>query len=200
MKTLLTALAVVAALLTARAQEKIAPDQIAKIAPRLLENSSALKGIQFKIEADADKADGLKAGDVGLIVMPDKRLTAEKLEKAGKDIVPLGQLYLKGLAPVKNGKPTDNDRMHILMLEDDGKTHRIWLCLLGVRKRDGNLELVIYGSEKAPLFQSLLRKSESATDVIFDVSGEKRNDESAEITLSILGKYKTSFVVMKQEG
>jgi len=201
MKTLLILAAATAALTaTSAPPEKITSEQIQKIAPKLLEPAGRISGAQFKIDPDSDKGDGLKGGEVGVVVLPDRNLTAEKLEKAGSEIIPLGQLYLKGVVPAKNGKPADNDRMHILMIEDKGETHRIWLCLLGARKNGDKLELVLYGSEKAPLSQVALRKVESAQDLPIEVSGEKQDDESASLTLNILGKYKATLVVMKQEG
>jgi hypothetical protein len=186
----------------AGAQEKISAEQMHKIAPMLLENSARLKSVQLKINADAEKADGMKANDAGLIVLPDKDLTVEKLARAGKEIVPLGQLYLRGIAPAKDGKPADNDRMHILMIEDSGKAQRVWLCLLGAQKRDGKLELVLYGSEKIPLLRAELRQHETSQDkdTPITVSVEKREDKSADVTLGILGKYQATFVIMKQEG
>ena len=200
MKTFLTLTALLALVTGAGAQEKISAEQMHKIAPKLLEHTARLKGVQLKIEADPEKADGMKSNDAGLVVFPDKDLTAEKLENAGKTIVPLGQLYLRGIAPAKDGKPADNDRMHILMIEDGGKAQRVWLCLLGAQKRDGKLELVLYGSEKTPLLQAELRQYESSQDTPIAVSVEKRDDGSAGVTLGILGKYKATFVIMRQEG
>ena len=199
MKTLLALAAACAATVTVSAQEKMEAQQIQKAVPLLLGRVDKLTGLQFKVDPDREKGDGLQAGGAAALVLPARGLTAEKLEKAGKDVVPVGQIYFKGLAPAKNGKPTDNDRMHILMIEDGGKAQRIWLCLLGARKNGEKLELVVYGSEKTPIIQVAMRKFESATDAPIEISGEKQDDQSGNLTLSILGKYKASFVVMKQE-
>ena len=50
-----------------------------KIARRVLEAAGETANAQVKITPDADKADALRAGEVGILVMPDKKL-AELLD------------------------------------------------------------------------------------------------------------------------
>lgn len=186
--------------LAAQAQEKVPAEEIQKIARRVLEQFSAPSDAQIKVAPDADHGDAIRAGEVGMLVLPDKSLTAAALEKAGADIVPIGQIYFRGIAPAKDGKVTPNDKLRILTIEDKGNQLRIPLCLLGARTRDGQLELVVFGNEKTPVISVALRKSESSSGNPIELSGEKQDDETGALTLSILGKYKATLVVKKQEN
>ncbi|NBV21626.1 MAG: hypothetical protein EBS05_06850 [Proteobacteria bacterium] len=197
MKQLLLLTALCAAL-TAQAQEKVPSEEVQKIARRVLDQFGETSDAQVKIAPDAEHADALKAGDAGIMVIPDKKLTAELLEKVGADLVPVGQLYFKSVAPAKDGKVTANDKLRVLTFEDKGNSIRIPLCLLGARKRDGQLELVVFGNEKTPLAQLTLRKAESSSGNPIELSGEKQGDDTGVLTLSIVGKYKAALTVMKQ--
>ena len=197
MKQLLLLTALCAAL-TVRAQEKVPAEEVQKIARRVLEASGETGNAQVKIAPDADKADALRAGDVGILVMPDKKLAAEALEKAGADYVAVGHLYFKGLAPVKDGSVTANDKLRFLSFDDKGNTIRIPLCLLGARKHDGQLELAVFGNDKTPLLHVPLRKSDRSGSVPIEISGEKRGEDAGELTLNVLGKYEAKLIVKKQ--
>lgn len=188
------------AALTAQAQEKVPAEEIQKIARRVLEQFSAPSDAQIKVAPDADHGDAIKAGEVGMLVLPDKGLTAAALEKAGADIVPVGQIYFRGIAPAKDGKVMASDKLRILTFDDKGNQLRIPLCLLGARTRDGQLELVVFGNEKTPVISVTLRKSESTSSNPIELSGEKQDEETGALTLSILGKYKATLVVKKLEN
>ena len=114
--------------------------------------------------------------------------------------MPVGHLYFKSFAPAKDGKVAASEKLRIGTINDKGSDVRIPLCLLGARKRDGQLELVVFGSEKTPLTQVSLRKAESTPGNPIELSGEKQDDETGALTLSILGKYKATLVVKKLEN
>lgn len=197
-KLIFTLLFVSVGLACAQEPEKVPPDQVQKIATKIIEQLGDLADAQIKVDPDPDQGDALKAGEVGLLVLPDKKLTAEMISKAGEQIVPVGQLYLKQIAPAKGGKATPNGLLRIVTISEKDQEHKLPLCLLGARKRDGKLELVIFGKGKEPINLVTLRESQSSSSAPIEVSGKKQDDESASITLSILGKYKATFVVMKQ--
>jgi len=199
MKLPLTLAVLLAAFNASAAVEKIPAEQLQKAAAKLFENHDQIKDAQLKIKPDAEKGDGFKAGDLASVVFLDKGLKAEKLDKAGTNVVPLGHLYLKGLSPARDDKATENDRMHILMIDDKGAAQRIWLCQLGVQKRDGKLELVLYGSEKKPLFSVQLKKRDAGSDAPVELIGEKEDGDNASLILDVLGKYRAIIPVKKLE-
>lgn len=201
MKSLLILTTLCFNLAVAGAQERIPAEKVQAVAHKLLENLGPVADAQLKLEPNADKGDAFSVAGAAALVLPDKNLTAAVVEKAGADIVPLGQLFLKGLSPVTNGRATPADQLRTLMFSDKDGEQRVTVLLLGFRKLDGGLELVAYGKDKAPLLQLPIRKVEStAQDLPVALAGEKEDDDTGRMTLSILGSYKASFLVKKAEG
>src|SRR5688572_13069472 len=78
--------------------QTIPADEMAKATPLLMDANARLGDLPLKLELDAAKATGLKTTEVGLIFIPDKRLRAEKGEKADRKkekgaAIPVGQLW-----------------------------------------------------------------------------------------------------------
>ncbi|MBI5774417.1 MAG: hypothetical protein HZA89_11825 [Verrucomicrobia bacterium] len=202
MKTLIAPLAVILAftLSSARAQEKAPAEQAQKIAAKILEMAGDVAAPQIKVRPDASQACLLKAGEMGALVIPDQDFTAEKIAKAGKDVVPVGQLYFKGLAPAKDGLALAESALRIVTVADKGTDYRLPLLLLGVRKQGEKLELVLFGRDKAPVLAVALKQAEASQETPIELSAEKRADESADFTLNIAGKYRASFAIKKSDG
>jgi hypothetical protein len=196
---ILTALC--ASLAVAGAQEKIPAEKVQSVGHKLLENLGEVSAAQVKVEPNADKGDAFSVKDAAVLVLPDKNLTAAVLEKTGGRIIPLGQLFLKELSPVKDGFATTRDQLRTVMFSDKGEEHRIALLLLGVRKLDDRLELVVFGKDEAPLLQVPLRRVlRLAQDLPVELSGEKEDEETGKLTLNVFGKFKASFLVRRAEG
>ena len=183
-----------------RAQEKVDKEQVAEIAQKLVGLAAeSLKDAPLKSEVDPTKGDALKHGDYGLMVLPDKGLTAATLENAGPEVAPVGQLWLKGLAPVVDGKVAPNAQLRLVSMTTQDETFRLPLCLLGVTKRDGRLELVVLGKDKTPLLHPALEKCDSEQTVPIAISGQKEEEGVGRVILNF-GKYKATFLVMLQES
>src|SRR5437870_5109989 len=100
----------------AGAQERIAPEVAQKFARLFVEQAAKLDDLQLKLQPDPDKACGLKKDDVGALIIPDKRLSAQALQKAGKEAIPVGQLWVRQLTAVVNDQPVANDRLRIVTI------------------------------------------------------------------------------------
>jgi hypothetical protein len=182
------------------AQERIQPDTAQKVAKLLLEQAAKVEHPQVKTDADADKATGLHHEQVGAMVIPDKALAEDALRKAGKGIVPVGQLWMRNLTLVKDGKPVDEDRLRLETIKLDDKEHRVVFCLLGARRTgDDAVELLVYGKDKEPLLKVPLQKADDTPEFPLDLSAEKAENETATVTIHVLGKHKAAFTVGKAE-
>src|SRR5258708_524822 len=96
------------------AQERIAPEEAQKFARLFVEKTAKIADAQVKLEPDADKPFGLKKDDVGVMVIPAKGLTDEALQKAGKDVTPVGQLWVRNLTMVHKDQPVPNDKLRVV--------------------------------------------------------------------------------------
>src|SRR5258706_6497745 len=99
MKTILSLL-VLATFALAQEVQQVPAEQAHKIALKVIDALGTPADAPFAVEPDADKPVGLKGGgDTGLLAMPDKKLTPEKLSAAGKDASPLGHLWMRNVVP-----------------------------------------------------------------------------------------------------
>jgi hypothetical protein len=136
----------------ARAQEQLPQEHAQKAAQLVAAEAAKLTDAQLKTDVDTDKPFGLKKGERAGLVIPDRKLSAEQLGKAGKEVVPVGQLWMKALTPVVGGNATPADRLRLMTVKANDQDHELVLLLLGARKgADGKLQLLVYAKEKEPL-------------------------------------------------
>jgi hypothetical protein len=193
----IVALLVVAGLV--RAQERIPSEVAQKFARLFVEQTAKLDAPQLKVEPDAERPYGLKKDEMGALFIPDKRLSAEALQKAGKEVLPVGQLWVRGLTAVVNDQPVANDKLRIVTISADNKDHALPLFLVGARRSaDGELQLVVYGKDKKPLLHVPLRKAETRQELPVELEGREENERGV-LTLNLLGRYRAELVLAKQD-
>jgi hypothetical protein len=132
------------------------------------------------------------------MVIPDKHLTADKIEKADKDVVPVGQLWLRKWVPVANGKSVPSDKNRVVTVKLDGKDRPMPVLLLGVRKSGTDLELVVYARDTEPVMSLKLQKVEFVQEVPIDMEWDRGEKNVDKLTITILGKYRTVVPVSRE--
>jgi len=180
--------------------ERIPPEEAQKYAKLFVESAGKLDGPQIKMEVDTDKPYAFKAKKHGAMVLPDKKLSADVLAKAGKELVPLGQLWLVRMTLVAADQPTPADKLRLVKVTVNNEDHQMPLLLLGVRKNaKDELELVVYAKDKEPLLTVPLEKKEIQQELPLELEAKKGDNNRAQILLNILGKYQATLIVAPQE-
>src|SRR5262245_31415990 len=127
------------------ARDPIEQERAQKTAALLAAQARKLTDLPVKSDVETARAFGLKKGDLAALVIPDKGLTADRLDKASKDVLPVGQLWLRGLTPVVSGSAAAAEKLRMVKVEARGEEHTLSLLLLGVRRgAKDKLELVVY--------------------------------------------------------
>jgi hypothetical protein len=162
------------------AQEKVGTEETGKIARKLIEALGKPTGLQVTVDADTDRGECIRHGELGLLVLPDRKLTAEKLNAAGEEPVAVGHLFLKGISPVAAGSVVPNAQHRLVNFTVDDKTFEIAACLLGARKRNGTLELVVFGSGKTPILVTPLEADSSGSTAPIEIAASKESDDTDE--------------------
>lgn len=210
MKTsLLLALALSCAALPLRAQdhpEPIPADELAKATQLLMEAASRAGELPLKLELAPDQATGLKAGEVGALIIPDKRLKVEKADKADRkqnktkgEAIPVGQLWTSKLAPKDKDAVVSNDKLRLVKVEAKDKQMELALFTLGIEKAGKReLQLAVYGQGSSPLLRVPLtaEKSKGAAPVV--MTARKTSESAGVIELRLMGKFKAEIPVGKQ--
>jgi len=200
MKKLATGLILALYASVAAAQERVPQEQAVTIAKLLAEAAAKIADAQIKTDADPEYPFALKADEVGAMVIPVKKLSEEAFTKAGKDVTPVAQLWFKKLTLLVDNKTVPNDKLRILKVNHNGEDFELPMFLLGVRKKgDGALELVVYAKEKQPLVVLPLEKADANLELPIELDGKKTGEDTGELTLKILGKYRTKLPLTKQE-
>ena len=199
MNNIRIALALLTSLQLVAAQERIPQDEALKYAALAGADSKQLAGTPIPTQVDLDHPVALRDGEFGGMVLPQAKLTAESLAKAGDKVVPIGQLWLLKLTPMRDGEAIASEdlRLATVKLRDDEIT--LPQCALGVQKnKSGGLELLVFGKGKEPILKTPLKAIDAKQDAPIDLDAE-RDSESADITVRILGKYEAKVKVTALE-
>ena len=201
MKNLITLAALAAFTPALLAQDAIPLEEAQKAAHKLAASASGISDAPFTVEADLEKPQGIKAEGVGLIVLPDRKLTAELLAAANSAITPLGQLWTLKLAVATDGKAAAADKLRHLTISDGEKDREVSLYFLGATKTDARgLELVVYGKEKEPVLRVPIKKRVAGKQEFpIEVSGVKNDDNSGTLSLRLFGEYDAQLLLMREE-
>ncbi len=191
MKKLFTLLTLSCSLGVATAQELLSPEELQKFVPRFVERAADQENPPFKAAVDAAKSVGMKVKEYGAVILPAKDLSREALAKADKQIVPVGHLWMKKLAPA-----VSPEKLRVVSVHLDNADHSLVLFYLGMRTTDaGNAELVIFGKDKDPIATLPLTKIERSQDAPVGLHMQAGTASLGEIEINILGQYRARLAV-----
>jgi hypothetical protein len=172
------------------AQESIPLEKAQEGARKLNESLGQTGDFPLITNVDLEKPQAFKAGDAGVMVVPDQGLTAEILAAAKHNVVPVGQLWTMNLTLAKGGIATSAEHQRNVTLHTKDKDIPVKLYLLGATRRaDGALELVVYGKDKEPLAHAPLGNAGTGSQSFpIEISGEKQDEDTGRLILNILGQ------------
>lgn len=187
--TLLTTLQLVSA------QEKLSREEALPYAQAVSADAKQLNGTPIATDVDAQQPVVMKDADYGGMVLPQKNLKVEAIAKAGETAVPIGQLWLQKLTPMKNGEAIAKDSLRLVTVRAEGEEVTAPQCALAVRRNaGGNLELLVYGKSKEPVLTVALKPLDAVQSMPLDLAAE-RDGDVGNLTLKILGKYQAKLSV-----
>jgi len=111
---------------------------------------------KVKIEGDIEKACGVHKEQVGLILVPQKDLSAENIpDGVNSDPgAPLGHLFMsKGFSPIVDGKPLDKSKLRTVKFTgQDGNEQEVLYLAVAARHTDDDVwHLYLYGADDKPV-------------------------------------------------
>ena len=198
MKTILSLAALTSITLALAAQEDLPRTEAVKFAAVLNFDLAKIADTPIPSDADTKRPFGLKAGNLGGLLVPEAKLSPATFSTATQAAVPVGQLWLAGLVPAKDGQAVSRDQLKLVTVQHEGREVTLPLCVLGVRKgAGGKLELLVFGKGKEPLVALPLNPATHEQKWPLEFTAEGEGDGSARLTFSLVGKYEASLLVTK---
>lgn len=195
MKRTLIVAALLAGLLAAQAQERMSREETLQMAFFASLDLKAMLATPIPTDPDVKRPVAVKDGDYGGMVLPEAKLSADTFANAGTEAKSVGQLWLRGLAPMNAGDVVPASKLHMVHVQAMGQETDAVCCALGVGKdANGGLELVIFGKDKEPVTRVALKSISGQQENPIEMSAE-RKDDSGVLTLKFLGKYEAAFSV-----
>ncbi len=195
MKSFVTTLALLVSLQLVSAQEKVSKEEALVYAKATSADAAKLKGTPIPTDVDPQQPVAVKEDDYGGMVLPQKNLKVEAIAKAGETPVPVGQLWLLKLAPMKDDEVVSESKLRVVTVSMDGSELSVPQCALAVRRTSGGaLELLVYGKGKEPVVTAPIKEIDGKQDTPIDMTAQ-RDSDSGKVTLKILGKYQASIKV-----
>lgn len=154
---------------------------------------------QLTTDVNVQKACAERGEGGGAMVIPDKKLSEKSLQQAGKDIVPVGELWLRKWTLVVKGKAVPKKKLRMLTLNIDDKDRPMSLFLLGLRRAGAkNLELVVYAKDNKPLQVLPLKKLGILQNLPLELEWQRGEKQADPLALKVLGKYQTTLKITRQ--
>ena len=183
--------------------EKIEAKAVKKVATQFAEQVQKFDKPQVKISPDITTANGVhKPEKAGVLVIPQKGLTAQSLAKAAKtkEGAGVGFLFCHHLAPAINGQAVAKDQLRsVSFAGDDGGEIEISCMLLVVRELpDKGLRLFVYCKGPKPLLSAKLSKSAGPGIKPLAVEVKDIEAETGTLTLTLFDTHQAGFKVMHQ--
>jgi len=195
MKPLLVAAVLLGATGPAGAQERVPEEEARAIARRLLDAVKDVK-LPLSTEVDADKAFAMRREEFGALVLPDRRLEPGLFDKLDKEVVPVGQLWLRNLTPAIDGKALPGDKLQTVKLTVQEKEIEVVVCQLGLRKADGKAELVVLSKGTEPLARLALKPATEKQTLPLEFDPVLEGQERAHLHFGLAGKFQARFTVV----
>lgn len=196
---IVTALAAAAPLLTA---QKIVPlEESQKAARTLTATASTLSDLPLKIDGDAEKSEAIRGGEAGILVVPDKNLTATSFKNSGESVTPIAQLWLLKARIAVDGRASAPEKTRTVTVRGDDKSRELQLYFLGLKKNaSGAPELLVFSTGREPLLHVPLEQSSNSAEALpIKLGGRKNNEDSGTLTLQIFGQHKAELTLVRAE-
>lgn len=194
-KILLITQVVVAITSGVYAQERVSREDCLKVVFLLSADLKNLTDTPIPTDPDLKRPVAVRSGDYGGLVLPESKLSADVISRAGKEPAPVGQLWLRKLAPIRDGQVVPSGKLRIVQVSTGKGEDTAVCCALGVRRgADSQPELLVYGKDKEPVVRVPLKAISSSQENPIEITAEQEGD-TARVTLKFAGKFEATFSV-----
>jgi len=137
------------------------------------------------------------SNNLGALVIPDKRLKNKEPLKADGKPIPLGQLWMRGLAPEVDGSKIANKDLRAVPIETNEEDVELTAYLLEAKLDADKGSLTVYGNSKQPVATLKLKQAKIHQELPLelDAAGE---DSGATLFFNVVGKYVAEMKIVEK--
>jgi hypothetical protein len=191
----------IAPAVSAQEFETFSSDFAQRLSTRLSEEASKNSNLKFKVDGEAEKANGFHLpGKVGALIVPQKGLKESEELAAKFKMDPgasLAYLFLYHMVPVVDGKRVESDKMHSVTISDDeGNQHTVHVLCLSVRQlADDDYRLYGFGKDAKPLIDVKFAEGTGPgpTPVAVELKDPNRDTRDGKVVVTVFGRFQASF-------
>lgn len=177
-------------LVAGHAQQTLPREEALKVAFILSLDLKLLLDTPIPTDPDIKRPVAIREGDRGCLLFPESKL-ADTLTRAGKDVVPVAQLWLRQIVPLAGTESVNADKLKTVSLKVGDRTETAILCTLGLKKTGDKTELLIFGKDKNPIVQVPARSMTAKQTDPIELSAAVEGD-TAQLTLKLAGQYEAT--------
>jgi hypothetical protein len=177
---------------------RLPPEETRGYARLCAEQAANLQDAQIKTDVAPDKACAVRGEGGGAMIIPANGLSAEKLDKVGEGVVPIGQLWLRKWTVAANDKVVPDDRLRIVTVKIEDKDRPMPLFLLGVRRGGKGLELIGYARDSEPLLVLPLQELEAEQQLPLELEWKRGDKETNNLNVNLLGRHQVVLAIAHQ--
>ncbi len=171
------------------AQDHQPLEKAQKAARLLVEKAPPFADAQIKTSVDAEKPYLLTGNNnVGGLVIPDKSLKNKEPLKLEDKPTPIGQLWMRGLAPSVDGSTIPTDKLREVAISTDNEDVKVTAYLLAVKKDGDAPVLLVYGKPKAPIATLTLKAAKTLQELPLELDAIG-DGGSATLYFNVAGQY-----------
>jgi len=171
------------------AQDHQPLEKARKAAQLIHQKASALKDAQIEIKVDLDKPYLVTGSDnLGALVIPDKKLENKTQPPFGDKPIAIGQLWMRGLAPVVDGDKVPREKLRVIRIATDDENVELTGYLLAAVIRENSPTLLVYGNAKKPIAWLKLKKAKTLQELPLELDAIGENG-SATLYFNLVGHY-----------
>jgi len=137
------------------------------------------------------------SNNLGALVIPDKRLKNKEPLKPGGKAIPIGQLWMRGLAPEIDGAKVAGKDLREVSISTDEEDVELTAYLLAAKLDDDKATLLVYGKAKKPIATLKLKEAKTYQELPLelDAAGE---DSGATLFFNVVGKYVAEMKIVEK--
>jgi hypothetical protein len=164
----------------------------------LTEKSPAQENPQIEVKPDIGRPYLVTgSNNLGALVIPDKRLKNREPLKSGGKPIPIGQLWMRGLAPEVDGSKVAGKDLREVTIATDEEDGEVTAYLLAARLDGDKATLLVYGKPKKPIATLKLKEAKTYQELPLelDAAGE---DSGATLFFNVVGRYVAELKIVEK--